>query len=254
MPDPSLEDLCELGQRQLMQTQYLEAQATLVRAEQLALDARNWDVLSRLYMPLQETRRQIRQTCGEGIVRLDVAARGPSDQIDPDKVIEQYPMGQLLVAGWETVEPAVRVRRAAAESGLYLETFLGAACPTADAGIAVAVVPLADTILPAPIPRSLAELSAELPPGSILLRVSDLPAGPRQGTFVTYGQTMALWERLHAPFLAQADSDRDLVRKVELYRQTIRVDSACELAHQKLSAVAHELARIALEALNAPLI
>lgn len=248
MPDPSLEDLCELGQRQLIQTQYLEAQATLVRAEHLALDSRNWDVLSRLYMPLQETRRQIRQTCGEGIVRLDVVARGPSDQIDPDKVIEQYPMGQLLVAGWGIIGPAVGLRQAAAERELYLETFLGAAFPTTDAGIAVAVVPLADMILPAPISRSLAELSAELPSGAVLLRGSDLPAGPRQGTFATYGQTMALWERLHAPFLAQADAERDLVRKVELYRQTIRVDSACELAHQKLSAVAHELARAALTA------
>ena len=54
---------------------------------------------------------------------------------------------------------------------------------------------------------------------------------------------MALWERLHAPFLAAADAQTDPVRQIEGYRLTARVDYASELAHQKLSHVAHELAR-----------
>ena len=54
---------------------------------------------------------------------------------------------------------------------------------------------------------------------------------------------MAMWERLHVPFLAAADMQADPVQKIEGYRKTIRVDYASELAHQKLSDVAHELAR-----------
>ena len=54
---------------------------------------------------------------------------------------------------------------------------------------------------------------------------------------------MALWERLHAPFLAEADAERDLLRQIERYRLTAHVDYACELAHQKLSDAAHRLAR-----------
>ena len=54
---------------------------------------------------------------------------------------------------------------------------------------------------------------------------------------------MALWERLYAPYLAAADAEVDPVAKMEGYRQTIRVDYACELAHQKLSDVAKALAR-----------
>ena len=42
---------------------------------------------------------------------------------------------------------------------------------------------------------------------------------------------------------AAADMQADPFHKIEHYRRTIRVDYACELAHQKLSQVAHELAR-----------
>jgi len=77
------------------------------------------------------------------------------------------------------------------------------------------------------------------------LHEDELPHGSRRGTFETYGQVMALWERLHTPFLAEADAEPDPIRKMEGYRTAIRVDYACELAHQKLSALAHELSRTA---------
>jgi hypothetical protein len=54
---------------------------------------------------------------------------------------------------------------------------------------------------------------------------------------------MALWERLHEPFLAEADAETEPVRQIEGYRLTTRVDYASELAHQKLSDAAHRLAR-----------
>ena len=40
----------------------------------------------------------------------------------------------------------------------------------------------------------------------------------------------------------------DPVQKINHYRRTIRVDYACELAHQKLSSVARELGRAARDA------
>jgi hypothetical protein len=67
--------------------------------------------------------------------------------------------------------------------------------------------------------------------------------GQRKGTTQTFGEVMALWEGLHAPFLAEADAEADSVRQVERYRLTTRVDYASELAHQKLSDAAHRLAR-----------
>lgn len=241
MPDLSVDELCEFGQEQLIETHYLQAEATLVRAEALAQAANDWDSLSRLYMPLQEARRQRRQRCGEGTVCLDLLARGPDDVIDPAAVLDRFPSGQLLVAGWGTLEPARRLRAMAAERQLYLEVFLAAVYPSANARI-VLIAPEEESPLPSagydpgmfPLDNALIFSETELPPGAI------------KGTPQTYGYVMGLWERLHGPFLAAADSAPDLLDQVSGYRRTIRVDYACELAHQRLSAVARQLAREAL--------
>src|SRR5258707_15836117 len=95
--EDSIETLCERGQEELMAMDYLAAERTLARAERLAWAERQWDLLSRLYMPLQEARRQRRQRCGEGVVCLDLLAEGPDDHVEAKHVLEHYPHGQLLV-------------------------------------------------------------------------------------------------------------------------------------------------------------
>jgi hypothetical protein len=162
MTGDSLQDLCERGSEQLIQTQYLEAEATLAAAEEQAWAARDWDTLARLYMPLQEARRQRRQRCGEGVVALDLIAHGAQDAVDGRRVAENYPHGQLLVAGWRTIEPAVRVRQLAAEHKLFVETFLGAVIPIGTKRVVV-VVPVEDAVLPAGEFRNVDELKAALP-------------------------------------------------------------------------------------------
>jgi len=89
----------------------------------------------------------------------------------------------------------------------------------------------------------MAPLLAKLPPHCVVLHENALPRGSRRGTPQTYGEVMALWERLHLPYLAAADMQVDPLQRIEHYRRTIRVDYACELAHQKLAQVAHELTR-----------
>jgi hypothetical protein len=239
-----LQSLCERGQRELMEMDYLRAEQTLVRAERLAWAAQDWDALARLYMPLQETRRQRRQRCGEGIVCLDLLATGPTDQIDPRHVAENYPHGQLLVTGWATIAPAVGLRKLQAERGLFVETFLAAVYPLRE-GQVVAIIPLADAKLPQPQENdSRDRLADRLPPHTLLLDPAELPAGARRGTDQTYGQVMDLWERLAAPFLAEADRQSDPLQKMQAYRTAIEVDYACELAHQHLSDVAREMSMV----------
>ena len=231
-----------------MRMDYLRAEAALAEAERHAWEARDWDTLSRLYMPLQEARRQRRLRCGEGLVVLDLLAQGPDDRVDGRHVVENFPHGQLLVAGWGTVEPGLRVRALQAEHGLFVETFLAAVYPVG-AGRAVAVVPTGDVRLPPPAAHATIDrLIADLPPHCIVLKADELPVGTRRGNTQTYAQVMDLWERLHLPFLAAADMQADPVRRIEHYRHTIDVDYACELAHQKLSAVARELGRQARSA------
>src|SRR2546430_13050977 len=121
-----LQALCEAGQRELMATDYLAAEKILAQAEQIAFEQREFETLSRLYMPLQEARRQRRQRCGEGTVHLGLIAKSPNEKLSAQQIIQQYPFGQLLIAGWETIEPAREFRRLAAEGNLYVETFLAA--------------------------------------------------------------------------------------------------------------------------------
>ncbi len=248
MTQDALQELCESGQQQLMEMKYLEAEATLAEAERYAWSARDWDTLSRLYMPLQEARRQRRQRCGEGMVVLDLIAEGPSDHVDARHVVENFPHGQLLVAGWGSIEPARQVRVLQAKHGLFVETFLAAAYP-AGSGRIIAIVPLEEVRVP-PIEAaaSVDDLIRQLPAQCIVVSDSELPSGSRKGTPATYGEVMALWERLHAPFLAAAEMQVDPVQKMEGYRTTLRVDYASELAHQKLSDVARHLLREARQA------
>jgi hypothetical protein len=237
-----LQELCELGQQQLMRMEYLRAEKTLVEAEAGALAVGDFDTLSRLYMPLQESRRQRRQRCGEGVVCLDLISAGPDDRMDGRRVIENYPHGQLLVAGWGSIDAALEVRQLQVEHELYIETFLGAVYPVG-AGRAVVIVPLSDVKLPEPMPRPIDELLKLLPAHAIVMNESELPRGSERGTPQTYARVMSIWERLHAPFLAAADMQVDPIQKIEGYRKAIRVDYACELAHQRLSAVAQKFLR-----------
>ena len=227
-----------------MRMDYLAAEATLSSAEAEAWANRDFDTLARLYMPLQEARRQRRQRCGEGVVALDLIAAGPEDHIDGRRIVENYSHGQLLVAGWRTLQPALDVRKLQAEHGLYLETFLGAVYPIGAEGRVVVITPLTDVSLPNLEPTSVEQLMSKLPAHCIVLSAKELPEGTYKGTWQTYAHVMSMWERLHAPFLAAADMEVDPIRKIEGYRKTIRVDYACELAHQKLSQLAHELARL----------
>jgi hypothetical protein len=248
MDPAALQDLCETGQALLMETKYLEAERALAAAEREAWAGRDWETLARLYMPLQEARRQRRQRCGEGTIALDLIATGPDDRVSGLHVVENFPHGQLLVAGWGTIEPALRVRKEQAAHGLYVETFLGAVFPVGGGRRAIAIVPLEDAALPEPVDRTLDELIDLLPPHSIVLPEAELPKGSRRGDTKTFAETMALWERLHGPFLAAADAQQDPVLRVEAYRKTIRVDYASEFAHQRLSNTAADLARQARSA------
>jgi hypothetical protein len=240
MTTEQLQDLCEQGQAALMATDYLLAEKILAQAENAAWDSRDFNTLARLYMPLQEARRQKRQQCGEGFVCLDLVANGVENQPDPRRVTEMYRRGTMLVAGWGTIEPATAVREIARQENLYLETFL-AASYAVGGGIAVLIVPSSDVALPESKVSSIDELIRKAPVGALVKNFSDLPRGARTGTPETYAQTMAMWEQLHAPFLAAADATAEPIRKIEAYRKTIRVDYACELAHQRLSETAREL-------------
>jgi len=141
------------------------------------------------------------------------------------------------------IDVAMDVREQADRQGLYVETFLAAVYPVG-AGRVIVIVPTEDVALPtAGQHASIDALLPNLPPQSIVLVEDELPRGSRKGSAQTYAQVMSMWERLAAPFLAAAEQSKDAIAKAVGFRQTIRVDYACELAHQHLSGLAREMDR-----------
>lgn len=244
MMTDDVQGLCALGQELLTEQRYIEAENRLLQAEHEAWRIRDWDALARLYMPLQEARRQRRQRCTEGEISLSLFAQGPADQVVGRHVLENYPEGQLLVAGWASVEPALQVRRLQMRFGLYVDVFLGAVYPLISGLRVIVIVPHERVLLPEPNPRRLDELTRLLQPGCIIVPEDDLPANGQKGDAVLQARLQSWWETLHRPFLNEARERAELVHRIEAYRRVLRVDYGCELAHQELAATAHELARL----------
>jgi hypothetical protein len=244
MDHPRLQQLCEQGAEQLVRTEYLAAIDTLNEAEQLAWAARDFDTLSRVHMPLQEAQRQARLRCLEGTIALNLLA-GPEEPVDVAAIVDRTPRGQLLIGGWGTAAPAAAARRLAWERRLYLEVFLAAVFPLADAAPVAVVLPSAAIDLPPATPRRLAELAALLPATAVIINSADLPAPVDRATPRLEQFVLELWERLHAPFLAAAEAQADLLQRIVGYRATLEVDPACELAHQNLSIAARAMGRCA---------
>jgi hypothetical protein len=234
--DPTLQDLCERGSERLVATDYIGAERLLAQAEAIALADKDWDTLSRLYFPLQESRRQIRTRCAEGGISLDLESTGWVAFSD------RYTHGQFLVPGEGTTGPGERLRETFRTRGLYAEAFLALSVSLPNGARIVAATPNPSRLTPTA--TSLEHVQRQLPPHSIVVGVSS-PNGETQNFPPTPASTTSLWQQLHLPFLALADAMPVSEPKLHAYRRVLDVDYACELAHQNAAAVARELARLA---------
>lgn len=210
----------EQGERQLMQMQYLQAEQTLAEAERDAWNQHDFYALSRVYLPLQESRRQRRQRALDGPIRLDLVAQGAEDHLQANRVIENFRGGTVLVAGWMSLEPAIQTRRLATQQGLYLDVFLGAVYPLNGRRKIWIARRWTDA---APADLASDDFSFDEP----IVRIS----------------AAELWERLHAQALAEAGAERNPLKQIEAYRKTIQIDYACERAHQNIAFLARDLHR-----------
>ena len=133
MTPAALQDLCESGQALLMEARYLEAERALSAAEHEAWASRDWETLARLYMPLQEARRQRRQRCGEGLVVLDLLAAGPDDNVDGRRIVDaRLDQGHIIgdrpaKAGDQIVDDDHRIARIAQRQHRMAADIAGAA-------------------------------------------------------------------------------------------------------------------------------
>ena len=233
----TVQDYCARGQDALLTTDYLSAERWLVRAEEVAQHSGDFDALARLYMPLQEARRQRRQCCSEGEVNLRIFGNP-----DPHELLTTCTQGQLLVAGPGTLAPAIALRRMASERRVYVDVFLAARYEV-NATDVVMIVPTEDVAVPPAGAYSIDRLIRLAPPHAIIMPVCDLPEITTHGNTSTFAVTQHIWERLHMPALSLADQITDPLRRINAYRDVIRIDYACEFAHQRLSNAARDVAR-----------
>lgn len=238
--ETDLQALCNRASERLVATDYLGAEALLVKVKGLAEGARDFDTLSRLLYPLQEARRQRRQRCGEGVVRLDLRAETAEEGA---ALLGAYPQGQLLVSGWKTTAPAEALRLAAAQAGAFLDVFLGARLSVSGGAEVTVVLPKPAELSRVPDGLPLDGLLGRLPPHAVVLGPGELPGGERRGSPATFAVTMGLWERLHRPYLALADQMPVGLERLRAYDEVLMVDYACELAHQNAAEVARLLSR-----------
>src|SRR5580700_5153591 len=133
-----LQELCEDGQRALMQMDYLAAEQTLAMAEQWAWKSRDFDSLSRLYMPLQEARRQRRQRCGEGPIWECFL---PAKSYELTNVLGNLKQGHLIVARPGSLQRSIKARELIAKRRLYIDAFLAAAYEIGEQ-LFIAIAPL----------------------------------------------------------------------------------------------------------------
>ena len=251
-----LQELCGRGQALLMQTRYVEALAVLEKAERLALEALDWDTLARLYLPLQETRRQIRQRCGEGEVDLGVML--PPGMVGREKAfaedfVRTHRHGQYLIAGNGAESGALgfatAVRKLAQDQGLFVEAFLGVwyAIGGPTGMRVVAVAPMPEAAMPVITDASsLDDVARAIPGYCLLLPSNDLGPRTARGNTTTYGRTMAMWERLAATHLAgclSASNSVPVQQRIEELRKVIQIDPGCEIAHQQVAKIAMQQAR-----------
>jgi hypothetical protein len=234
-----LQGMCAQGQRLLALTDYLAAEEVLEKAVHLAADSGDWDTVSRGLMPLQEARRQARQRCGEGEVDLTirlphgVATDEKAAQAWAEGFLSQHGEGQFLVAGHDSLLPAIKLRELASKRKLYVECLLAKWTKNATGNVLVKV--LAEATGDADLERSDDQLQLK----------------QAQGDTHSYARVMKLWEDLAMPALRQAQTiahqlknKQATMRQVfEAYIRVIRIDNACELAHQELAACAKEHAR-----------
>ncbi|MHB1155960.1 MAG: hypothetical protein ACYC26_03870 [Phycisphaerales bacterium] len=118
IPHP-IDALMEQAGESLAGMRYLECERFCQRAIALARQAGDMDRLARIVMPLEEARRQRRQTAEDaGVTVL-------AEKLSPGEIVQRHPRGCLmLLAPPFDANDVAAVRELAVQRGLFIETLL----------------------------------------------------------------------------------------------------------------------------------
>ena len=238
-----LEKLWDAGQQHLALGRYMAACRELQTAEALAWRGRDAAALARLWLPLLEARRQVRQNATDGLILI---AR-PHDRRAEHQVLQQFtqaPAGTLLLGGKDAGKIAGSVTYAACRSGACLETLLlvehggvlrlcSPADPHLAAGLEVRTIAGAGEMID---PKLRADMVVPLPPPGVYLAGDPLHALACESIVVA-------WEALALKWQARHPAHARPWEEMAWLRLALRIDPAAEPVAMRLMALAQAVAR-----------
>jgi hypothetical protein len=239
---PSLsyvERLWNAGQEHLVMGRYVAARRELEAAEAAAWRQRDCPSLARIYLPLLEVRRQIRQNATDGVIMITP----PRENGVRRKMFNEFiarPSGTLLTAA----TPVGSISYAAARTGACLEGLLlmehaghVRLCSSADphfaAGLDVRVTRTAGDVIK---PDVLADMVVPLPPPRRYEPGDPLHAVARESLVIA-------WEALALKWQARHPARAEAWEEIAWLRLALRIDPANEPITMRLIALAEAIAR-----------
>ena len=247
-PNGYLERQWDVGQRHLAAGRYVAARRALESAEGLAWRRRDAGTLARIYLPLMEARRQIRQNAVEGMIVITAGG----DRRKTQMLLGQA-SGTLLIGGTR----ADRVAEAAREVGCRMRQRAGmlevggllhhggevrlvsGAEVVFAGGLAVRTVTSAEARID---PRVEGEMVVPLPPAGVYGAGEGLQGVARESLVLAWEALALKWQGRHS-LNAGGPSAESAWREMAWLRGALAVDPACEPAAMRLISLAEAVER-----------
>lgn len=243
-----MERLWDIGQQHLAAGHYVAAARDLEAAEGLAWRRRDPTSLARIYLPLMEARRQIRQNAVEGPLLL-AATDTPHTLNAALRDLTSRDAGTLVINCRDACKAAGSVRYAARRNLACLEALIAIAhagqyrlCSLGDPHFA-AGLPLRFTHNPADLvqPQDKHDQpEIPLPPWGRHDPGTPQHAQARESLLVAWEALGMGWRDRHLPPPGKPKADW---HTIALLRLALRIDPACEGIMQELIRTAEALAR-----------
>jgi hypothetical protein len=249
-----IERLWDTGQRFLANGAYVAARRELEAAEALAWRQRDAGTLARIYLPLLEVRRQIRQNAVEGAII--VTGRHRLTHARRPELLDEFDHagGTLVIYGVSPARAqdlAAQIRARSVRSGAFLEAIIllergdslrlvSAAAPHYSDGISARFIRDASDMID---PDGVAKGTERVPmPYCGIHRLGAMQTIGRESLLIAWEALALNWQSRH-PFKPSGPSAQAAWEEVSWLRRTLEVDPACEPVAMRLITVAESIER-----------
>jgi hypothetical protein len=237
--------LWDAGQRLLAAGRYMAARRELESAEQQAWRQGDAVLLSRIYLPLLETCRQIRQQATDALIVIDNVANSSNRSKIISSMVD-FGQGTLICYGAAARQTCHRMTLLARQRGLSVETLLlrqssgksrlySEGARQFAAGLPVLWSRDFSNLIEPEIPEKLVVRFP--PPGTYH------PGEP--GHALARESLLVAWEALAIRHIPSKITSESLWEQIRLLRDIRRIDPACEPVLLRLMALAEQIAQVA---------